>query len=332
MFTLSKQKERLGVNNWSHCLFYFYVPLFSCFLFSLGSTRKLLANRQAQGPASWKKKDFASTSAEKFSEPEFSDTIQRWKLFYQGLWSFSCLQTPESLSRALVYCHRIACFAKTFASTILLSWAPSKQNAHSQKPTAFSTHCCDYAHRGELQTRWEKGLIHRTGMALNLNRLSCSGLLFGWKLLLLPFLVFQRCCPAGWDCWEVPGVGTLHAISVSSRTELGLHGFWVLDHRFPWCWGVIRGNILTLRLQLLDAVLSSPVPTSNCVLVSAEQPVVEFTITNAACPLNEWEEAPWHNKSTRERAQMRLHSHKLPLYYTWSAFTIGSSKYDEERG
>lgn len=209
---------------------------------------------------------------------------------------------------------------------------PSKQNAHSQKPTAFSTHCCDYAHRGELQTRWEKGLIHRTGMALNLNRLSCSGLLFGWKLLLLPFLVFQRCCPAGWDCWEVPGVSTLHAISVSSRTKLGLHGFWVLDHRFPWCWGVIRGNILTLRPQLLDAVLSSPVPTSNCVLVSAEQPVVEFTITNAACPLNEWEEAPWHNKSTRERAQMRLHSHKLPLYYTWSAFTIGSSKYDEERG
>lgn len=67
------------------------------------------------------KKRLASTSAEKFSEPEFSDTIQRWKLFYQGLWSFSCLQTPESLSRALVYCHRIACFAKTFASTILLS-------------------------------------------------------------------------------------------------------------------------------------------------------------------------------------------------------------------
>lgn len=188
-------------------------------------------------------KRLASTSAGKFSELEFSDTIQRWKLFYRGLWSFSCLQTPESLRRASVYCHCIACFTKTFASTILLSWAPSKLNAHSQKSTAFSTHCCDYIHRRELQTRWEKGLIHCTGMALNLNRLSCSRLLFGWKLLLLPFLVFQRRCPAGWECWEVPAVGMLHAPSVFPRTELGLCGIWVLDHGFPWCWGALRGNI-----------------------------------------------------------------------------------------
>lgn len=73
----------------------------------------------------------------------------------------------------------------------------------------------------------------------------------------------------------------------------------------------------------------------RCALVCAKQPV-ELLITNAACPLNKWEEVPWHNKITRERArnsmQMRFHSHKLPLYHTWSVFTIGSSKYDEERG
>lgn len=103
---------------------------------------------------------------------------------------------------------------------------------------------------------------------------------------------------------------------------------------FPWCWAATCSNTPhpqtpNCTLWLLDVVHSRPVSTSRCALMYAKQPV-ELIIMNAACPLNKWEEAPWHNKITRERArnrtQMRFHSHKLPLYYTWSIFTIGNSK------
>ena len=88
------------------------------------------------------------------------------------------------------------CFAKTFASSVQLSWAPLKLNARSQKSAAFSTHCCDYIHNRKLQRRWGKGLIHFKKMALNLTRFSNSRLLFGWKQLIHPAFAFSAALPA----------------------------------------------------------------------------------------------------------------------------------------
>lgn len=77
------------------------------------------------------------------SELDFSDTTKRWKLFSYGLF-------PH---RASVYCHCIETLCKNLSSSFLLSRAPSKLNAHSQKSAAFFTHCHDYIHHRELQLR-----------------------------------------------------------------------------------------------------------------------------------------------------------------------------------
>lgn len=53
-------------------------------------------------------------------------------------------------------------------------------------------------------------------------------------------------------------------------------------------------------------------------------------VMNVICPLNKWKEETQHNKITGERAEPRtlerFHSHKLPLYYTLSIFTMRMSK------
>lgn len=122
------------------------------------------------------------------SELEFSDTTKRWKLFSYG-------QSPH---RASVYCHCIAMLCKNFASSFLLSQAPSKLNARSQKSAAFFTHCHDYR---ELQLRWEKGLIHFTWMALHLNGFGHSSLGgSGWSI---SSPCFHLCCPLAWRCREL---------------------------------------------------------------------------------------------------------------------------------
>lgn len=103
-------------------------------------------------------------------------------------------QSPRAGPRSIVIASH--CFAKTFASSLQLSWAPLKLKARSQKLVAFSTHCCDYIHNRELQIRWGKGLIHFRRMALNLTRFSNSRLLFGWKQLIHPIFAFSAALPA----------------------------------------------------------------------------------------------------------------------------------------
>lgn len=53
-------------------------------------------------------------------------------------------------------------------------------------------------------------------------------------------------------------------------------------------------------------------------------------VMNVVCPLNKWKKETQHNKITGERAEprtlKRFHSHKLPLYYTLSIFTMRMSK------
>lgn len=181
-------------------------------------------------------------------------------------------------------------------------------------------------------------------MALNLTGFSNCTLLLGLKELIHPVCVsICIACQAGSD-GRCAGSGKVLCPQVaasicSSRPDLWLSGIWVLDHHEPSlkislvlrCYVQQHPSpmVPNCMLWLLDVVHPRPVSTSCCALMYAKQPV-ELTITNAACPLNKWEEAPWHNKITRERArnrtQMRFHSHKLPLYYTWSIFTIGKSK------
>lgn len=125
-----------------------------------------------------------------------------------------------------------------------------------------------------------------------------------------------RCAGAG-----VPALGqvTLHAHKLL-RSSLPLGLTWGLVGFESWSTVSLSLSIsLVLRcymqqhpsltdpnctLWLLDVVHSRPVSASRCALMYAKQPV-ELTITNAGCPLNKWEEAPWHNKITRERARNR---------------------------
>lgn len=156
--------------------------------------------------------------------------------------------------------------------------------------------------------------------------------------------IFSCLNAPNWARWEVcwcQGQVKFHAHKLlCPPLPPGLiSGIWVLDHYEPsvrislvlnvTCSSTPHPQTPNCTLWLFDVTHPRSVSAPCCALMYAKQPV-EFIITNAAQPLNKWQEAPWHNKITRERArnktQMRFHSHKLPLYYTWSIFTIGNSK------
>lgn len=118
-------------------------------------------------------------------------------------------------------------------------------------------------------------------------------------------------------CPPLPPGLTRGLVGFESWATVGLH--W----GFPWCWMLRKQHPSPTdpkcMLWLFDVSHPRSVSAPRCALMYAKQPV-ELIITNAAWPLNKWQEPPRHNKITRERArnrtQMRFHSHKLPLYYT----------------
>lgn len=191
----------------------------------------------------------------------FLKLLNSYPLLYQGSWNFltqakGTSSSAEAWGSVAACKHRspwagpwrivtaVHCFAKTFASSVQLSWAPLKLSAHPREVSSFLHTLVYYIHNREFQIRWGMGLIHFSEMPLKLTRCTNSGLLFGWKQLIHPILTFSAVlmlCVTGGVL--VPGSG--QASCPQSWATVGLH--W----GFPWCWMLGEATPLTHRPQLL---------------------------------------------------------------------------------